>query len=90
MTIMTKDEKQAIIADYRRDDKDTGSPEVQIALLTKKINALTEHMKANKKDHSTRRGLLQMVSNRRSLLDYLRNIDQERYVVVIKKLGIRK
>lgn len=90
MTIMTKDEKQAIIAEYRRDDKDTGSPEVQIALLTKKINALTEHMKANKKDYSTRRGLLQMVSNRRSLLDFLKNIDQERYVAVIKRLGIRK
>ena len=90
MTIMTKDEKQAIIAEYRRDEKDTGSPEVQIALLTKKINTLTEHMKVNKKDFATRRGLLQMVSNRRSLLDYLKKIDQERYVAVIRKLGIRK
>lgn len=90
MTIMNKDEKQAIIADYRRDDADTGSPEVQVALLTKKINALTEHMKANKRDFSTRRGLLQMVSNRRRLLDYLKRKDQERYVEIIKRLGVRK
>ncbi len=90
MTIMNKDEKQAIIADFRRGDSDTGSPEVQIALLTKKINALTEHMKVNKKDFSTRRGLLQMVSNRRRLLDYLKRKDQARYVEVIKRLGIRK
>ena len=90
MTIMTKEEKQAIIAEFQRGDKDTGSPEVQIALLTKKINALTEHMKANKKDVATRRGLLQMVSDRRSLLDYLKRLDLERYAAVIKKLGIRK
>ncbi len=90
MTIMNKEEKQGIIADYRRSDSDTGSPEVQVALLTKKINALTEHMKQNKKDFSTRRGLLQMVSNRRRLLDYLKRKDQSRYVELIKRLGIRK
>ena len=90
MTIMNKEEKQGIIADYRRSDSDTGSPEVQVALLTKKINALTEHMKQNPKDFSTRRGLLQMVSNRRRLLDYLKRKDQSRYVELIKRLGIRK
>lgn len=90
MTIMNKDEKQAIIADYRRSETDTGSPEVQVAILTKKINALTEHMKANKKDFSTRRGLLQMVSSRRRLLDYLKRKDQARYVELIKRLGLRK
>ncbi len=90
MTIMTKEEKQAIITEFQRKVGDTGSPEVQIALLTKKINALTEHMKANKKDFATRRGLLQMVSDRRSLLDYLKRLDLERYAAVIKKLGIRK
>ncbi|MBQ1454894.1 MAG: 30S ribosomal protein S15 [Thermoguttaceae bacterium] len=90
MTIMKKEEKQQIIAQYRRDEKDTGSPEVQIALLTKKINALTEHMKKNKKDFSTRRGLLQMVGHRRSLLDYLKAINPQKYVEVIKSLGIRK
>ena len=72
MTIMSKEEKQAIIAEYKRSDSDVGSPEVQIALLTKKINALTEHMKVNKKDYSTRRGLLAMVSRRRRLMDYLK------------------
>ena len=87
---MKKEEKQQIIAQYRRDEKDTGSPEVQIALLTKKINALTEHMKKNKKDFSTRRGLLHMVGHRRSLLDYLKAINPQKYVEVIKSLGIRK
>lgn len=90
MTIMNKEEKQQIITDYRRSDKDTGSAEVQIALLTKKINALTEHMKQNKKDFSTRRGLLQMVGRRRRLLDYLKRTNQDGYVEVIKRLGIRK
>ena len=80
----------ADIAEYRRSDSDVGSPEVQVALLTKKINALTEHMKIHKKDYSTRRGLLQMVSDRRSLLDYLKREDQSRYVTLIKRLGIRK
>lgn len=90
MTIMNKEEKQAIIAEYRRSDSDVGSPEVQVAILTKKINALTEHMKANKKDYSTRRGLLAMVSRRRRLLDYLKRKDQSRYFELIKSLGIRR
>ena len=90
MTIMNKEEKQALIAEYRRSDSDVGSPEVQVAILTKKINALTEHMKKNKKDFSTRRGLLQMVSRRRRLLDYLAAKDQARYVELIKRLGLRR
>ena len=90
MTIMNKEEKQAIIAEYRRSDSDVGSPEVQVAILTKKINALTEHMKVNKKDYSTRRGLLAMVSRRRRLLDYLKRKDQSRYFELIKSLGIRR
>ncbi|MBR5627095.1 MAG: 30S ribosomal protein S15 [Thermoguttaceae bacterium] len=90
MTIMNKEEKQAIIADFRQSESDTGSPEVQIALLTKKINTLTAHMKLNKKDFSTRRGLLQMVGRRRRLLDYLKRMDQARYVSVIQRLNIRK
>ncbi|MDO5552270.1 MAG: 30S ribosomal protein S15 [Planctomycetia bacterium] len=90
MTIMSKEEKQSIIADNRRDAADTGSPEVQIALLTTKINALTAHMKENIKDFSTRRGLLQMVGRRRRLLDYLKRVDSARYVAIIKRLGIRK
>ncbi|MBR0225289.1 MAG: 30S ribosomal protein S15 [Thermoguttaceae bacterium] len=90
MTIMNKEEKQALIAEYRRSDSDVGSPEVQVAILTKKINALTEHMKKNKKDFSTRRGLLQMVSRRRRLLDYLAARDQARYVELIKRLGLRR
>ena len=90
MTIMSKEEKQALIAEYRRSDSDVGSPEVQVAILTKKINALTEHMKQNKRDFSTRRGLLQMVSRRRRLLDYLASKDQSRYVELIKRLGLRR
>ena len=87
---MNKDEKQQIIAEFRRSDSDTGSAEVQIALLTKKINALTEHMKKNPKDFGTRRGLLQMVGRRRRLLDYLKKSDENGYVEVIQKLKIRK
>ncbi len=90
MTIMSKEEKQAIIAEFKRSDSDVGSPEVQIALLTKKINALTEHMKVNKKDFSTRRGLLAMVSRRRRLMDYLKKKDQGRYVALKERLGLRK
>ncbi len=90
MTIMSKEEKQALIAEYRRDDADVGSPEGQVAILTKKSNALTEHMKKNKRDFSTRRGLLQMVSRRRRLLDYLASKDQSRYVELIKRLGLRR
>ncbi|MBR4881800.1 MAG: 30S ribosomal protein S15 [Clostridia bacterium] len=87
---MTKDEKQAIIEAYAVHEGDTGSPEVQIAILTSRINTLTEHLKVNKKDHHSRRGLLKMVGHRRNLLNYLQKKDIERYREIIKKLGIRK
>ena len=89
MTVMSKEEKQAIIAEYRRSDSDVGSPEVQIALLTKRINVLTHHMKENKKDFSTRRGLIQMVERRRRHLLYLYRTDKSRYVEIVKRLGLR-
>lgn len=89
MTVMSKEEKQAIIAEYRRSDSDVGSPEVQIALLTKRINVLTQHMKVNKKDFSTRRGLIQMVERRRRHLLYLYKKDKSRYVEIVKRLGLR-
>jgi small subunit ribosomal protein S15 len=79
-----------LIDTYRRKASDTGSPEVQIALLTERITQLTEHLRTHKKDHASRRGLLMMVSKRNSLLSYLRNIDRNRYLVVINKLGLRK
>ena len=82
--------KQNIIASARVHDTDTGSPEVQVALLTARINHLTEHLKANKNDHHSRRGLLKMVGKRRKMLDYLAKKDVERYRAVIAKLGIRK
>ena len=88
--MMTKDEKQAIIEAYAIHEGDTGSPEVQIAILTSRINTLTEHLKVNKKDHHSRRGLLKMVGHRRNLLGYLQKKDIERYREIIKKLGIRK
>jgi small subunit ribosomal protein S15 len=87
---MTKDRKTELIDTYRRKATDTGSPEVQIALLTERITQLTEHLRTHKKDHASRRGLLMMVSKRNSLLSYLRNIDRNRYLVVINKLGLRK
>jgi len=87
---MLKEVKQQIINDYKIHESDTGSPEVQIALLTYRINHLTEHLKVNKKDHHSRRGLLMMVGQRRGLLNYLMQIDIERYRTIIKKLGIRK
>ena len=83
-------EKQEIIEQYRVHESDTGSPEVQIALLTKRINHLTEHLKTHRKDHSSRRGLLKMVGRRASLLKYLANQDRRRYQAVIQRLGIRK
>lgn len=89
MTI-TKERKNEIIEEHKKDANDTGSPEVQIAILTTRINNLTEHMRTHSKDYSTRRGLLAMVSRRRSLLDYLRDIDAQRYLDIIGKLGIRK
>lgn len=87
---MLKEEKNAIIKEYAQHEGDTGSPEVQIALLTKRINDLTEHLKTHKKDHHSRRGLLKMVGRRRNLLNYLTKVDIERYRAIIAKLGIRK
>lgn len=83
-------DKQATIADHRLHETDTGSPEVQIAILTERINYLTEHLKLHKKDHHSRRGLLMMVGQRRGLLNYLRDKNVERYRVIIDKLGLRK
>ena len=82
--------KQEIIAAYGRHERDTGSPEVQIALLTERINHLNEHLKSNKNDHHSRRGLLLMVGQRRGLLDYLKSTDIEGYRALIAKLGLRK
>ena len=88
--MMTKEQKTAIINEYAAHEGDTGSPEVQIALLTFRINSLTEHLTANKKDHHSRRGLLMMVGQRRNLLAYLQKNDIERYRSIIARLGIRK
>ncbi len=88
--MLRKEEKTAIIEANRKHETDTGSPEVQIAILTKRINDLTEHLKVHKKDHHSRRGLLKMVGKRRNLLNYLIKTDIERYRAVIEKLGIRK
>ena len=82
--------KQDIIAEYQIHEGDTGSPEVQIALLTERINHLNEHLKLNKKDHHSRRGLLQMVGRRRGLLNYLKDTDIERYRSIVARLGLRK
>lgn len=87
---MTQEEKAAIMKEFALHEGDTGSPEVQIALLTKRINDLTEHLKDHKKDHHSRRGLLKMVGHRRNLLAYLQKKDIERYRAIIAKLGIRK
>lgn len=87
---MTAERKQEIIAAYRRDEKDTGSSEVQIALLTERIKELTEHLKVHKKDNHSRRGLLKMVGKRRSLLSYLEKNDVQRYREIVEKLGLRK
>lgn len=89
MTI-TKERKKEIIEGFRLSDTDTGSPEVQIAILTTRINSLTEHLRTHKKDYASRRGLLAMVSRRRRLLDYLRRVDPQRYLDIIGRLGIRK
>jgi small subunit ribosomal protein S15 len=88
--VLTNDRKTAVIGTYRTHDSDTGSPEVQIALLSERINYLTEHFKTHVKDHHSRRGLLKLVGQRRSLLDYLKRKDINRYAEIIKKLGIRK
>lgn len=87
---MTKERKQEIINTYRRDEKDTGSSEVQIALLTERINELTEHLKVHVKDNHSRRGLLKMVGKRRNLLNYLARTDVQRYRDIVEKLGLRK
>ena len=87
---LNKELKQNIIKENRRDDKDTGSPEVQIAILTAEINALTEHLKEHKQDKHSKRGLLMKVGKRRSLLNYLLETDVKRYRAVVSKLGLRK
>jgi small subunit ribosomal protein S15 len=88
--VLATQKKNEIITKYRVHDSDTGSPEVQIAILSERIGQLTEHFKTHKKDHGSRRGLLMLVSKRRSLLDYLKKNDSDRYRDVIAKLGIRK
>ncbi len=86
---LPKDTVEKIIKEFQRHEKDTGSPEVQIAILTEKINRLTEHMKRHKKDLHSRRGLIAMVNKRRRLLEYLKETDYNRYVEIVKRLGIR-
>jgi len=87
---LAKEQKDGVIHDFRVHDSDTGSPEVQIALLTHRINSLTDHFQVHKKDHHSRRGLIGLVGRRRKLLDYLRKIDAPRYQNVIVRLGLRK
>ena len=87
---LTKEKKNAIVSEFARKKGDTGSVEVQVALLTERINTLTEHMKEHKHDYHTNRGLLQLVGKRKSLLDYLKEEDVQRYRELIKKLGLRK
>jgi small subunit ribosomal protein S15 len=88
--MLTKDTKTGIIDRFKKHDGDTGSPEVQIAILTERINVLTEHLKTHKKDHHSRRGLLKMVGQRRRLLNYLQKQEVERYRTVVRELGLRK
>ena len=88
--MLTKEKKDKIIAEFKTGEHDTGSPEVQIAILTSRINELTEHLKTHSKDHSSRRGLLKMVGTRSSLLKFVRKNDVERYRKIISKLGLRK
>ena len=88
--VFSKERKTEVISTYKTHDGDTGSPEVQVALLSERISYLTEHFKSHAKDHHTRRGLLKLVGQRRSLLDYLKRKDSERYADLIKRLGIRK
>jgi small subunit ribosomal protein S15 len=87
---MTAERKQAVIADYATHEGDTGSPEVQVAILTERITGLTEHLKAHQKDFASRRGLLMMVGQRRRLLDYLRRTSEGRYLKLIERLGLRR
>ena len=88
--MISKEKKAAIMKEYARTEGDTGSPEVQVALLTARINDLTDHFKSNPKDHHSRRGLLKMVGQRRGLLAYLKKVDIERYRTLIERLGLRK
>lgn len=88
--MITKEQKAVIISEYATKEGDTGSPEVQVAVLTARINDLNEHLKVHKKDHHSRRGLLKMVGQRRNLLNYLKNVDIERYRNLIARLGLRK
>ena len=88
--MLTKEMKQSIIDQYKTHEGDTGSPEVQIAVLTYRINTLNEHLKANHNDHHSRRGLLKMVGHRRNLLAYLTKVDINRYRAIVEKLGLRK
>jgi small subunit ribosomal protein S15 len=88
--MLTKEEKGQIVGDFETHDGDTGSPEVQVAILTKRINDLTGHLKTHPKDHSSRRGLLKMVGNRSALLKYVRGKDVKRYQAIISRLGLRK
>lgn len=88
--MLSKDKKDKIIGDFKINTTDTGSPEVQVAILTSRINELTGHLKTHPKDHSSRRGLLKMVGNRSSLLKYVRNSDIARYRQIISRLGLRK
>ena len=87
---ITRERKQAVIGEYRRAENDTGSPEIQVAILTTRIGELTEHLRTHTKDFASRRGLLMMVSRRRRLLDYLKKVNPQRYLDVIKRLEIRK
>jgi small subunit ribosomal protein S15 len=87
---ITKEKKKELIEKFGQDSEDSGSPEVQIAILTEKIKNITEHLKGNKQDHSSRRGLLKLVSRRKNLLKYLKNSDEERYKKLISELGLRK
>ena len=87
---LSVDKKKSLIEQFKTHDGDTGSPEVQIALLSERINGLTDHFKTHKKDHHSRRGLLKLVGQRRRLLDYLKSKDSERYAELIRRLGIRK
>lgn len=88
--MLATEKKQEIINNFKKHDGDTGSPEVQIAILTERITYLTEHFKVHKKDHHSRRGLLKLVGQRRRMLDYLKSKDLDRYKVVIERLGIRR
>jgi len=87
---LAKETKEQILSDFRSHESDTGSPQIQVALLSKRINELTEHFKIHKKDNHSRRGLLKMVSQRRSMLDYLKRTDIERYHEVVARLGLRR